>query len=395
MVERKLWIERIERGWRSAPIVWLTGVRRVGKTTLARHWAEAEYFNCDLPRIQSLLRDPEHVYRQIGEGTVIFDEIHQLENPSEALKIGADAFPNLRILATGSSTLAATRKFRDSLTGRKRVVHLTPVLLEELAAFNGTSLEKRLLHGGLPDCLLADRPDPEFYSEWLDSYFARDVQELFAVGKRTAFLKLCGLLLRQSGQMLEVTSLAKHAGLSRPTVMSYLEVLEVTHFLRVLRPYQGGGRREIIAQPKAYAFDTGFVAHARGWSDLRPEDGGAMLEHGVLDQLCTHRAGHQVHFWRDKQQREIDFVLPGPGDEVMAIECKWSREAFTTRNLDAFRAIYPKGRNLVVVGQTGDSHRRRIGDHEVEICRAVDLPDRLGFFIQGDQASWREASRVI
>ncbi|MGC9450879.1 MAG: ATP-binding protein [Oceanipulchritudo sp.] len=377
MFERRFWRERVERGWRKAPIVWLTGVRRVGKTTLARGWERAEYFNCDLPRIQTLLGDPEYVYGQVRTGTVIFDEIHRLENPSEVLKIGADAFSQLRILATGSSTLAATRKFRDSLTGRKRVVHLTPVLLDELALFDNTPLEKRLLHGGLPDCLLADRPDPEYYSEWLDSYYARDVQELFAVGKRAAFLKLCGLLLRQSGEMLEVTSLAKHAGLSRPTVMSYLEVLEVTHFLNVLRPFQGGGRREIIAQPKAYGFDTGFVAHARGWEQLRPEDCGKLLEHTVLDVLRAHLPERPVHYWRDKQQREIDFVLPGPGKEVMAIECKWSREAFTTRNLDAFRAIYPKGRNLVVVGQTGDRHRRRCGDHEIEICTAVELPSRL------------------
>jgi predicted AAA+ superfamily ATPase len=80
------------------------------------------------------------------------------------LKIGADAFPKLRILATGSSTLAATRKFRDSLAGRKREVNLQPVLFEELAAF-GATVEKRLLHGGMPQMLLADAPDPGFYAK--------------------------------------------------------------------------------------------------------------------------------------------------------------------------------------------------------------------------------------
>lgn len=66
---------------------------------------------------------------------MVFDEVHQLPDPSRLLKIGADAFPHLRILATGSSTLAATTKFRDALTGRKRVVELVPVLHEELPAF--------------------------------------------------------------------------------------------------------------------------------------------------------------------------------------------------------------------------------------------------------------------
>lgn len=56
---------------------------------------------------------------------VVFDEVHQLADPSRLLKIGADAFPRIKILATGSSTLAATQKFRDSLAGRKRVVELS------------------------------------------------------------------------------------------------------------------------------------------------------------------------------------------------------------------------------------------------------------------------------
>jgi predicted AAA+ superfamily ATPase len=377
MIERPFWRERVDSAWGKASIVWLTGVRRVGKTTLAKHWGEATYFNCDLPRNQRMLEDPEHLFRQITGDTVILDEVHQLRNPSEVLKIGADEFPHLKILATGSSTLAATRKFRDSLTGRKRVVHLPPVLIDELPLFGVRRLEDRLLRGGLPDRLLSDEADPEFYSEWLDSYFARDVQELYAVGKRGAFLRLCELLLRQSGQLLEVTSLAKHCALSRPTVMQYLEVMEATHVVHLLRPFHGGGRREIIAQPKLYGFDTGFVCHTRAWEQLRAEDCGRLLEHVVLDLLRAQLPHGKIHYWRDKQQREIDFVLPGADGRVTAIECKWSPAAFATRNLDAFRDLYPEGRNLVVTGGTGDQHTRRIGRHCVEICSVGDLPHRL------------------
>lgn len=377
MIERPFWVKRIEGAWRRAPIVWLTGVRRVGKTTLSKHWPEAVFFNCDLPRNRHLLEDPEHLFGQIKGGVVIFDEIHQTENPSQILKIAADEFPHLRVLATGSSTLSATRKFRDSLTGRKRVVHLMPVLADELPLFGVDRLEDRLLRGGLPDALLAQTADAGFYSEWLDSYFARDVQELFSVGKRHAFLKLCELLLRQSGQLLEVTSLAKHSGLSRPTVMQYMEVLEVTHVIHRLRPYHGGGRREIVAQPKAYGFDTGFVCHFRGWDHLRPQDCGLLLEHMVLDLLRAHYPESEIYYWRDKQQREIDFVLSGKGGEVTAIECKWTARTLQPKNLDAFRALYPEGRNLIVVGQTGDGFSRKIGEHRVEVCSVQDLAGKL------------------
>lgn len=159
--------------------------------------------------------------------------------------------------------------------------------------------------------------------------------------------------------------------------MQYLEVLEVTHVIHRLRTFHGGGRREILAQPKAYGFDTGFVCHFRGWEQLRAEDCGFLLEHVVLDLLRAHYPEREIRFWRDKQQREIDFVLPGKNGGVTAIECKWTARSIQPRNLDAFRALYPKGKNFVVVGQTGDGLSRKVGDHTVEVCRAEDLPGKL------------------
>ncbi|MBZ0153874.1 MAG: DUF4143 domain-containing protein [Planctomycetes bacterium] len=352
MIERPVWMRRLQDTWRSAPIVWLSGPRRVGKTSVARALPDAEFLDCDLPSVAERLRDPEAFYRSVRHQHVVFDEIHQLPDPSRLLKIGADNFPKLRLLATGSSTLAATRKFRDSLTGRKRAVHLVPVLYEELDAFGITHLPDRLLRGGLPPALLADRPDPAFYSEWLDSYFARDVQELFHLEKRAAFLRLLELLLKQSGGLLEITRLAGDCGVSRPTVMNWLEVLDVTHTITVLRPFANGGRGEITAQPKVYGFDTGFACHARGWDRLRAEDHGVLWEHLVLETLLAAELP-KLHFWRDKQQREVDFVVPRGRQAVDAIECKWRPQGFGTRGLAAFRANYPKGRNFVVAPIVG------------------------------------------
>src|SRR5437867_548138 len=145
MIDRQFWTERLTAAWKQASIVWLTGPRRVGKTVLAQSIPNAEFLNCDLPSVAERLRDVESFYRSLRKRVVIFDEVHQLPDPSRLLKIGADGFPKLRILATGSSTLAATQKFRDSLTGRKRVVALTPVLHEELPAFGVADTRERLL----------------------------------------------------------------------------------------------------------------------------------------------------------------------------------------------------------------------------------------------------------
>jgi predicted AAA+ superfamily ATPase len=138
MIERPFWINRIEEAWKEASIVWLAGVRRAGKTTLVQSLGEDRilYVNCDLPVASSMTADPELFFRDCGRPVVVFDEIHRLPDPSMVLKIGADLFPELKIIATGSSTLAASRKFKDTLTGRKRVVRLTPALWDELPAFN-------------------------------------------------------------------------------------------------------------------------------------------------------------------------------------------------------------------------------------------------------------------
>ena len=361
MILRPFWLQRIEQCWQKAPIVWLSGVRRAGKTTLATGLTDSQYLNCDLPSVQQLLADPEAFYRSVTRSRLVLDEVHQLPDPSRFLKIGADAFPRLKILATGSSTLAATRKFRDSLTGRKRNVHLVPVRHDELSAFGIADPRHRLLRGGLPPALLSQEYDPGFYSEWLDSYYARDVQELFRVEKRTGFLKLIDGVLRLSGGQMEATTLSTLCGLSRPTLINYLDVLELTHVALVVRPYSGGGHRELVRQPKIYGFDTGFVAYARGWTDLRPEDCGLLWEHVVLEHLISDPSEPEVLYWRDKDRHEIDFVVPGARGSALAIECQWNASGFDPRNLKKFRELHPEGRNLVIAANVSEAYTRDVG----------------------------------
>lgn len=376
MIERPIWSQRLQSAWDAAPIAWLTGVRRTGKTVLAEGLDDAVFVNCDLPGSAERLRDPESFLRSIKKKHLVLDEVHQLADPSRVLKIAADAFPKLKVLATGSSTLAATKKFRDTLTGRKRTVELVPVLFEELETFGVHDVRERMLRGGLPPPLLAERRDPEFYSEWMDSYFARDVVELFRLGKRTEFLKLLELVLRQSGGFLDVSTLAKHAGVTRPTVMNWLHVFEVTHVAHILRPFSGGARREVLAQPRMYGFDTGFVCHVRGWDTIRNEDCGVLWEHLVLDTLLSIPIT-KLHYWRDKQQREIDFVIPRARSSVDAIECKWSAESFEPRNLIEFRQHYPNGQNLVVAADVNVPYSRDFAGLEVTFEPLGRLRDLL------------------
>ena len=374
MVDRPFWLKRVESAWKDAPIVWLSGVRRVGKTTLAQGLGVDRmlYVNCDLPATEDMVRDPALFYRNCHKPVVVFDEIHQLRDPSRVLKIGADMFPKLRILATGSSTLAATKKFRDTLTGRKREVHLVPVLWSELAAFNAT-LMRRLHHGGLPSALLAEAKTPSFYREWMDSFFARDVQRLFGFRDVSRFTAVLEYVLRQSGGQLERARAANALTVSRPTVESHLRALEITHAITLVRPYHAGSQRELVKLPKVYGFDTGFVSFVRGWDPLRPEDYGVLWEHLVLEYLQAHLPDVPPRYWRSKTGREVDFVLARARGEADAIECKWDPSAFDPRGLAAFRVRHPRGRNYLVTPHDGPAHIRGYDGLEVTVCNPEGL----------------------
>lgn len=376
MIGRRLWLARIREAWSERPVIWLSGVRRVGKTSLVRMVPDVAYLNCDLPSTRRALDDPELFFESQKPGTSLaFDEMHRIADPSLLLKIAADEYPELRILATGSSTLAATGKFRDSLTGRKRAIYLCPVLWEECEEpFGVVDLDRRLLHGGLPESLLRRRKSPHAFAEWIDSFYARDVLELFSVRNRQGFLSLFRLLLRWSAGQVDYSRLSRLTEVSRPTVKSYLEALEIAHAVHLLRPFRGGGGGEIVSRPKCYAFDTGFVTFEKGWTRIREDDRGLLWEHLVLDSLRFRHLDENIFYWRDKAGREVDFVVRRQEGVVDTFECKIDPDEVDLRAVRAFRSRYPRGRDYVVVPVVKRPYRIRRGGREFVVCGTNQLP---------------------
>jgi len=371
MVSRAFWIRLIEQAWKSRSVIWLSGVRRVGKTSLSQSLDDIEYFDCELPRVRRMMEDPESFLKGLAGKRIVLDEIHRLDRPSELLKIAADHFPNTHVLATGSSTLTASKRFRDTLTGRKTELWLTPMNLADEADFKGNDLSRRLLRGGLPPFYLPETLPERDYQEWMDSFWAKDIQELFRLERRHSFLRLLELLLTQSGGIFEATSFAGRCEVSRTTIANYLRALEATFVVHVVRPFSTKKSAEIVAAPKVYGFDTGFVCHWRGWDRLRREDIGALWEHFVLNELHSRLQSRSIRYWRDKQGHEVDFIWAPRGKDPTAIECKRSASEFDTRGLRAFRGRYPRGKNLVVATDVDKSFVRRVRGLEI---RFVGLP---------------------
>jgi hypothetical protein len=347
MFSRSFWVRRIEEAWQRRSLVWLVGVRRVGKTVLCRSLDDVEYLDCELPSARRALVDPEAFLRSVTGKRVVLDEIHRLPNPSELLKIATDHFPTVRVVATGSSTLQATAKFRDSLSGRKEEVWLTPMIESDRASAGG-SLVDRLSRGGLPPLYLQAGVERDV-QEWLDTYWAKDIQELFRLERRASFARFVELVLARSGGIFEATAFAGPAEVSRTTIANYLSALEITKVAHVVRPFSTRRANELVHAPKVYGFDTGFVRTMRGWGELRDEDLGPLWEHYVLNEMHARTSGIEIRFWRTSRHQEVDFVLVRRGAAPIAVECKWRADGREDlRGLKAFRRAYPVGASLVV-----------------------------------------------
>ena len=298
--------------------------------------------------------------------------VHLIQT-SELLKIAAGHYCDVPIVATGSSTLGAARKFRDTLTGRKRDIWLTPMCLPDLHHAKQTDLQRRFLRGGLPPFFPVEKAGERDFQEWMDSYWAKDIQDMFRLERKDPFQKLTELVLAQSGGIFEATHFAGPCEISRPTVTNYLRVLEATFVAHVIRPYSTRKPNEIISAPKVYGLDTGFIFYYRGWQQLRRDDLGTLWEHFVLNEMMARMQTRDICYWRDKRGREIDFVLANRGRNPIAIECKWSADRFDPTNLEAFRRLHPDGENVVLAADAKRSFDHSYGLLKVTFDRLSHL----------------------
>lgn len=347
MVKRKFWLDLIDSYFKKRNIIWLHGIRRVGKTYLCKTIDKINYFDCEIPSVRREVED-ENFLEYNKKEIIALDEIHRLKAPHQILKLAADYYKDTKIIATGSSTIQAYKQFHDTLTGRKYDIWLTPAMSIDLIDFKVQNIKKRFINGGLPPFFISGKYHKKDYSEWIDSFWAKDIQELFHLEKRYSFMKFLELLMENSSGIFDATKYAKQCEVSRHTIASYRSILEMTSLISVIRPYSKNKTNEIVSAPKIYGFDTGFISFMKGWNNLRNEDFGYLWEHIVLNEFQSVKQDKNIFYWRDKAGHEIDFILLSENNNPTTIECKWRMSKFDDRNLQIFRKKYPEGDNYLV-----------------------------------------------
>lgn len=252
------------KGLAGFPILAITGPRQSGKTTLSRLIApELPYFSLEDPDTRALAtEDPRAFLRHASDGAIL-DEVQRAPELFSYLQGIVDADRRMgRFILTGSSQIEVIESITQSLAGRVSLLTLLPFSLAELqdAGRAPTSVDG-LLHAGLfPP--IHDRPvDPTLWiQDYISTYLERDVRQILNIQDLATFQRFVQLCAGRIGQLLNVSSLAADAGITRITAESWLSVLQASHLVFLVRPWFTNLNKRLIKTPKLYFCDPGLAA---------------------------------------------------------------------------------------------------------------------------------------
>jgi uncharacterized protein len=317
----------------------LYGARQTGKTTLVKDLLKKHagvYFSGDEPDVRARFtgRTSSELKALVGEAKlVVIDEAQRIENIGLTLKLMVDNFPEVQVIATGSSSFELADRLKEPLTGRKYEFLLPPLSLEEIEkAYGVLECDRRLsaaaIYGMYPEpALLGASEARERLMELGGSYLYKDILLMGHIRHPDALEKLLRALALQIGQEVSYTELAGLTGLDKNTVETYIRILEQAFIVFRLSPFSRNLRNELKKMRKIYFWDTGIRnAIINNFTPLetRP-DAGALRENFLIAErmkyLKNHLSANSSWFWRTHQQQEIDYLEERSGG-LLAVEIK-------------------------------------------------------------------------
>ena len=368
----------------------LIGPRQVGKTTLMRrlHDQFSNEHTClmldldiyshyeQVSTYENLLNTLKlNGYRvDQRELFILFlDEFQRYADISRVLKAVYDHHPNIKVYASGSSSLAINEQIQESLAGRKRIVRVYPLSFQEYLHFRerddlGKKLQnlstvqsdnldgllpdvyeefyRFLIYGGYPEVAQVNEQEAkEVLASIFDLYVKKDLVDFLKVDR----IKHAKILIRHlavnHGQETRYSQLAQVAAIDEKTAKNYVEILTETFIITVHPPWFTNRNKELVKTPKIYFLDNGvrnFFINNFNHHDMR-QDSPFLFEGYVISELIkAGTASEQIKFWRTKNRQEVDLILE-TGGELTPVEIKYKKRLKSSdyKGLKSYQKTYP------------------------------------------------------
>lgn len=378
-IERQIH-KKIRNFLKERQIIVITGMRRVGKTTLVKELLrEIESENkvyIDLQQVENreMFSDKnfDNILLQLKNKNgldlsqkmyIAIDEIQLVPELPGIIKYLYD-HNDIKFIVTGSSSYYMKNLFTESLSGRKIIFEVYPLDFEEFLNFknikhgNGGDFlistisgsgygffkayyEEFIEYGGFPEVVLANSLEvkKEMLRDIINSYINIDVETLSDFKKKEDFYKLVKILAGQVGSRLDYAKLSKIVGISDVTLRNYLKFLEDTYLIRRISVFTNSREKEITKAQKLYFSDTGL---ANILADL---SGGAKFENTIFNQL---KHFGEVRYYALKTGREIDFILKRDKEALVALEVKETPTYFDVENLVKIASVAGIKKTMII-----------------------------------------------
>ncbi|MCL2183654.1 MAG: ATP-binding protein [Chitinispirillia bacterium] len=327
--------------------VLVTGARQVGKTTLLKKaFPEVRYITLDDPVMLRAAVEESATFFRSAPPPVFVDEIQYAPQLFPQIKMLLDAGNKKgRFYLSGSQQFQMMKNVSETLAGRLGIVNLLGLSMREIRGSgflepflpSDTYFKRRgaaaplshdeiwdIIHrGGMPElCANTEFDRQMFYGAYVKTYIGRDVRDLTQVGDEIKFMRFMTVAAANTGQLLNLSSLARDVGVSVPTADRWLSVLAASGIVYLLRPYHNSIIKRAVKTPKLYFLDTGLAAYLTRWTTPDVLRNGAMagafFETFVVSEVIKSYSNAGVlepplFFYRDKDMREIDLLIEDGG----------------------------------------------------------------------------------
>lgn len=346
-------------------VVVIYGPRQVGKTTLLQNYLSQTKLKYKLDsgdnlQTQQILSSQD--FSQIldyleGYELYAIDEAQKIPNVGLGLKIIVDQIPDIKVIATGSSSFELSGQIGEPLTGRKKTLTLYPLSQIELAKINNSFelknlLSELLIYGNYPAILTAQKKQKaNLLEELVNSYLLRDILELEKIKSSKVLVDLLRLIAFQVGSEVSLSELGRQVGLNYKTVSRYLDLLEKSFVLYNLRGYSRNLRTEVTKKSKYFFYDNGVRnAIISNFNQIETrEDVGKLWENFLVSERLKTQEYKNIHannfFWRTWEKQEVDWIEEREG-KIFGYEFKYSQnKAKVPSN---FKKIYPNSEIKII-----------------------------------------------